>query len=556
MSIFRTRQAPSPTGYLHLGTARQMLFTKLFAACNEGTWFLRIEDTDRSRLQPESVKNLLQAINGLGLTPDEGVTLEKTETYNDFYDIYQRGEYGPYIQSERLEYYHEAAQKLLDKKKAYWSYLTPEEKQELQNFKKITKAPLNYLQANQEKYPDKDLYASVKEVLAGPDAPALLFAVQREETISCYDELLGKSEFNLALEEDFVILKSDGFPTYHLAFAVDDHLMQTSLVIRAQEWFPSFPKHVTIFQELWGQEALPKFIHLPVILGQTGNKKMSKRDGNVNMSDYLDQGYLGVALVNYLCFLGWNPGTERERYLSDEEINSLSSRMWVPTLIANVKPEFTLQTISTSSARYNLDKLQWFNREYLKAQEAGTFYRTVKEYLSYLEGTGKEDSQDETKTTLSQIQTRIGSLEALDPDLVKLAFKLDQNRITTLSEIGSESKCILNWKVPGEEIKWRKITLEESRQNLREVGEFIQTVWSDVTLPANTEPLSYITEAAAVWEKTIKDWLQAEKRDTGSYLWPLRVALSGETRSPSPFEILSILSLEEIERRISASLNK
>ena len=554
-SNFRTRQAPSPTGYLHLGTARQMLFTKLFAAKNDGVWYVRLEDTDRSRLQPDSVRNLLQAMRGLNLTPDEGITLEETKVHNDFYDIYQRGDFGPYIQSERLNHYHEAAQRLLDAGKAYWNYLTAEQKEELRNFKKITKAPINYRQANEERYPDKNLTASAQEVLASPDEPALMYAVQRDETLRCEDVLLGKSEFNLALEEDFVILKSDGFPTYHLAFAVDDHLMETSLIIRAQEWYPSFPKHVCIFQDLWGEAALPDFIHLPVILGETGNKKMSKRDGNVNMSDYLDQGYLPEALLNYLCFLGWNPGTEQELYLTRSEVNELGSTQRSTQVVENVLPEFTLENISTSSARYNLEKLNWFNREYLKLQHADTFYETAKDYLktlrTELEQTREPERKEKIQSILATVRENLGDFEQLNPELAKLAFKLDQNRITTLQELGAESRCILNWQAPGEELKWKKISLEESQANLREIGAYIDSVWEKLQLPKDTQPLSYIADAAGVWEVTLKAWLMEGGRDTGSYLWPLRVALSGLKRSPSPFEILSILPREEVRRRLN-----
>lgn len=546
---FRTRQAPSPTGYLHLGTARQMLFTNLFAKKNDGVWYVRLEDTDRSRLQPDSVKNLLEAMQGLNLTPDEGITLEKTETHNDFYDIYQKGNHGPYIQSERLIHYHKAAQKLINEKKAYWSFLTPEDKEELQNFKKITKAPIDYLKANQDKYPENNLHLKVAEGLAHENKPALMFHLQRSETIECFDELLGKSSFDLSLEEDFVILKSDGFPTYHLGFAVDDHLMETSLIIRAQEWYPSLPKHVTILQDLWGTGHGIKFIHLPVILGQTGNRKMSKRDGNVNMTDYQDQGYLPEAIINYLAFLGWNPGTEKELYLSKEELNSIDSKeVRIQKLIENIVPEFNMENISKSSARFNLEKLNWFNREYIKSMNSETFTLEVDGYISYLQ-TNKSETND---TILSSINENLGEFkETNDPENIKLAFMLDQNRITTLSEIGSDSKCILNWREPSQEdLKWKKITIEESLANLKEIGDYISSTWDTVKLPEDRSKLEYITKAAKIWEDHLKSWLNENNKGIGDYLWPLRVCLSGLKRSPSPFEILVILNQEETIKRI------
>jgi glutamyl/glutaminyl-tRNA synthetase len=177
----------------------------------------------------------------------------------------------------------------------------------------LNKKAINYCYETSQKYDEDKLYMRVEEALKDGEKPVLRYKIQRNETLECVDELLGKTKFDLSLEEDFVILKSDGFPTYHLAHIVDDYLMKTSLVIRAQEWFASLPKHIIMFTEFWGQA--PQYLHLPFILGETGNKKMSKRDGNVNMKDYLNKGYLPEALVNYLAFLGWNPGTEKELYL-------------------------------------------------------------------------------------------------------------------------------------------------------------------------------------------------------------------------------------------------
>jgi nondiscriminating glutamyl-tRNA synthetase len=314
--MFRTRQAPSPTGYLHIGTARTVLFTKLFAMINDGVWYLRLEDTDRNRLQAEAVKTLLGALGQIGLKADEGISLEpKSESKiepDDFYGIYQQGEFGPYIQSQRLTNYHEHAQNLIDQNLAYWSYLTPEDKQELQEIKQITKRPINYSKVCKEKFSIEDLTKSVIKALNDERKSVLMYKMQRDQKIVCTDELLGETEFDLNLEEDFGILKNDGYPTYHLAHLVDDHLMQTSMVIRSQEWFPSFPKHQTMFLDYW--KIIPQYCHVPFILGENGNKKMSKRDGNVNMQDYLDKGYLPEALINYLAFLGWNPGTEKEIY--------------------------------------------------------------------------------------------------------------------------------------------------------------------------------------------------------------------------------------------------
>ena len=187
----------------------------------------------------------------------------------------------------------------------------------MQDIKQATKQPIDYYKICEEKLTKEKLFQSVTSGLKDEDKPVLMYKIKRDKKIVCHDELLGDTSFDLNLEEDFVILKSDGFPSYHLAHVIDDHLMKTSLVIRSQEWLPSLPKHQTMFLDYW--KFCPKYIHLPVILGETGNKKMSKRDGNVNMQDYLDKGYLPEAIINYLAFLGWNPGTEKEFYLEQED---------------------------------------------------------------------------------------------------------------------------------------------------------------------------------------------------------------------------------------------
>ncbi len=334
IGILRTRQAPSPTGYLHLGTARQILYTMLLANSMQGSWYLRVDDTDRKRLRKLAVKNLLYSLELIGIKPPEGVTLEKTNVYNNFYDVYQKGNFGPYIQSERLDIYHLYAQKMLDKGLAYWNFLSPEQKEELQEIKKINKKQINYYETNLKLFGKEKIIQPLNDILLAQNnsqendlRPALMYKLQKKQKIDCYDLLLGKTTFDLELEEDFVIIKSDGYPTYHFAHLIDDFLTDVNLVIRAQEWYSSFPKHIDMFQNFWSDEKIkyttqngkntPSYIHLPFILNTTGNKKMSKRDGDVNMLDFLKKGYLAESLLNYLVFLGWRPkNDEKELYLT------------------------------------------------------------------------------------------------------------------------------------------------------------------------------------------------------------------------------------------------
>lgn len=708
MTQFRTRQAPSPTGYLHFGTARQILFTKLLAKANEGVWYLRVEDTDRSRLQPDAVGKMLKSIKKLGLLPDEGVTSEKNGEKDLFYGVYQKGDYGPYIQSERLKLYHEHAQKLIDKKLAYWSYLTDEDKQELTEIKSITKKSINYHKFNLEKFGEESLYVDVKTALSDERKPALRYHIQREGQIECYDELMGKTTFDLSLEEDFNILKSDGYPTYHLAHLVDDHLMKTTLVCRAQEWYPSLARHVTMFRDYWGRE--PKYLHTPFIMGETGHKKLSKRDAKVDIEDYLLMGYLPEAVVNYLAFLGWNPGSEKELYLDPEDFEELPQEQRLERLIDNIAQEFSLDKLSKSPARFSLEKLNWFNREYIKMLSLAEFSLLASENkliqkhekgadaklrmgdyvylvdeekrevfcetnaekpgventfhpvgggrekgLDYLENIKKEVFEEtndqfnvnpeklkwvakfnllnggflydqkrwdgkifnvyyhpvkkEQIKTFTEVDKNNGNREihfdwtplnkvietneyttypiwrkfcrtnevaCFSPtSQVKsqyLAWYLDKQRITTLSEIGTDSDCVVLWKKPKkEEIKWKKITEEQSLECLEKIynevilknlenEELLSKKSSLYELSTKTKSIKELNDIfeglVSFWESEIKNWLQIDGKDVGSHLWPLRVTLSGKAKSPSPFELLTILQNDQIKKRIEAVLGK
>lgn len=306
----KSRFAPSPTGYLHLGNARTALFAVLYAISQKGTWYLRVENTDQKRFVPDSIAYLIEALKKLGLTPDEGVMSDSNTG-----EIIQKGDYGPYIQSERLPLYYQHIQPLLDKKLAYWDYLSADDTNQLQEIKQATKQPINYRLVNENRYGLDRIYASYADILQLPvgSQPVLRYALMRNETLTTKDEILGETKFDLSLLEDPVFLKSDGFPTYHFAHLIDDKLMQTTVVIRGQEWYPSLPLHTQMYLDYWGEALM--YIHLPFILGEVGNKKMSKRDNNVNIGSYLDEGYLPEAIINYLSFLGWNPGTTKEYYL-------------------------------------------------------------------------------------------------------------------------------------------------------------------------------------------------------------------------------------------------
>jgi glutamyl-tRNA synthetase len=689
---FRTRQAPSPTGYLHLGFIRQLLFTRLFADINHGIYYLRLEDTDRNRLIPEAAVALVKNLGIFGLEPDEGLNLSDKGQKDDFYGVYQSGNFGPYIQSERLSIYHEHAQNLIDKKLAYWSYLSEQDRQELQEIKKVTKHPINYFKINSEKFGEAELYKSISEGLNDPRKPVLNYRLQRQSKIKCNDLLVGETEFDLSIEEDFGILKSDGFPTYHLAHLVDDYLMETSLVLRAQEWYPSIAKHTAMYNDYWGSVPFD-YLHAPFILGETGNKKMSKRDGNVNIQYYLDQGYLPEAIINYIAFLGWNPGTEKELYLEKADFENITDpQKRVQKLIQNLSVDFSLEKLSKSPARFNLEKLNWFNRQYISMMSLEEFalrsfeLKLSKTYpeknirigdyvylvdttaqetfgmladvdvdspIFHMIGGGREAGLDsitnlqkevseETENKLRLDTSRLISItrftklmEYYRPDenthyngkefeiyfyplnkneitdydyhyddgnshahgwislskviesneyltypiwksfCIKnniplfeptesiksqyLGWLLDKNRITVLSEFGTESECVLNWQKPEQnDLKWKKISLEDSLNNLKEILPIVLQITEKFTTEKQdlkssifkTDLDTKFSSLVENIEKEFKTWLSENQKDTGSYLWPLRVALSGKLKSPSPFELITVLDKLEIEKRI------
>lgn len=543
MARFRTRQAPSPTGYLHIGTARTMLFTALLAKAQKGEWFLRLEDTDRTRLVPNAAHNILNSLNAIGLHPDDGITLEEAGKPDEFYGVYQKGKYKPYIQSERLSIYHEHAQNMLDKKLAYWSYVTEEEKQDLLAVKKASKRPINYfVHAEKSVYADK-MFQSLEDGLNDPLKPALRYHILREEKITCTDLLLGETTFDLSLEEDFIIIKSDGFPTYHFAHVIDDHLMDTTLVIRSQEWYPSFGKNRQMFLDYWSES--PDYMHLPFILGETGNKKLSKRDMVVDLMHYLQSGYIPEAIINYLAFLGWNPGTEQELFLNADEVIETQVESRLEKLLNNISEQFTFQTLSKSPARFNSEKLKWFNREYIKLLP-------IPEFI-------------ERATTLQELDIHTDSLSEWE----RATFLLDHNRSYTLADPLVESSAVLNYTQPEDAlITWKKLTTLESKICLKDVWEQViepfyqsdsassilqqqQQLWSIAFTRRNPSQVhALFQEIAHVFELVIKDWLTTYNKDTGSHLWPLRVSLSGKEKSPSPFELLALLPAEEVKKRI------
>lgn len=351
----RVRFAPSPTGALHIGGVRTALYNYLFAKKNNGKFILRVEDTDQTRFVPGAEDYINETFRWLGIEPDEG--------------IQYGGNFGPYKQSERKELYLKYAQQLIDEGKAYYAFDTPEELNEMRQRLKEAKADNQVYDSLSRGTMRNSLTMKpdeVAELLQNSTPYVIRLKVDRDQEVSLVDMIRGEVKVSSNNVDDKVLMKSDGMPTYHLANVVDDHLMKISHVIRGEEWLPSAPLHVLLYEYLGWSETMPQFAHLPLLLKPDGNGKLSKRDAdkhgypvfpldwqdpgtNEKSMGFREQGYLPEAMTNFLAMLGWNPGTEQELFTLNELIES-----------------FSIERINKSGAKFDIEKGKWFNQQYLK----------------------------------------------------------------------------------------------------------------------------------------------------------------------------------------------
>lgn len=344
MSGVRVRFAPSPTGYLHVGGLRTALYNYLFARHHQGTFVLRIEDTDRTRYVEGALENLLKTLKDCGLEYDEGPDSE--------------GAFGPYIQSERTDIYRTHAEVLLENGTAYRCFCSAERLDELRSLQRLRKEPPGYDGRCRHLSADQVAENLEKNILY-----TVRLRVPDREHVKYYDEIRGWVTYETANVDDQVLLKSDHFPTYHLANVVDDYLMNITHVIRGEEWLPSTPKHVLLY-ESFGWD-LPKFAHLPLLLNPD-RTKLSKRQGDVAVEDYLNKGYVLQALLNFVSLLGWNEGdgSEQEIFTKNELIE-----------------KFSLEHVNKAGAVFDVDKLKWMNGQYIRKMDTDSFYEFVKPFL-------------------------------------------------------------------------------------------------------------------------------------------------------------------------------
>lgn len=484
----RARLAPSPTGYMHVGTLRTVLYDYFLARQSEGgKLILRIEDTDQERLVTDALVSLLKTVETLGIDYDEGPVLNTDGTLGE------KGNYGPYIQSERLSTYKPVAEQLVREGHAYHCFCTREELEEMRRLQQETKQPM--------KYDRRCLRLSAEEVSSrlASGASSVIRMKVPEGTFSFEDGIRGRISVEHTEVDDQVLLKSDGFPTYHLAAVVDDHLMEITHVLRGEEWISSTPKQIILHQML-GWE-MPVYAHVPLLLNPD-KTKLSKRKGDVSVESYLAKGYLPEALINFLALLGWNPTGDREIYTREELVQL-----------------FDLSKVNRSGAVMNIEKLNWMNGEYLRAM-------TEQAYFSLCEDKGLFPSGEKA--------------------LLQRAALVIRDRLETYLEIPTRIEemqlFVDKLEYATEGLIWKKSTKEATQTYLQEAKAYLSM---KVDAWFNDRPQI---------EVELRAWIAERGWGNGDVLWPLRFSLSGKEKSPSPFDFLWVLGKETSLRRIDAAI--
>jgi glutamyl-tRNA synthetase len=480
----RVRFAPSPTGYPHVGNMRTAMFNWLLARHTGGEFILRIEDTDVARKVKGALEAILDGLRWLGLDWDEGPEVG--------------GPYSPYFQSQRLPLYREAAERLVSQGDAYYCYCSPERLEEMRAEQVRRKQPPGYDRRCRDLTPEERAQREKEGT-----TPVVRFKVPLEGQTRFNDLIWGEVVFENNTIDDFVLLKSDGYPTYHLANVVDDSAMKVSHVIRAEEWISSTPRHILLYRAL-GLEP-PKFVHHPMILGPD-RAKLSKRHGAVSILEYREQGYLPETMFNFLALIGWSLD-DRTEIMSRQE------------LVDN----FSLERIGKTGAIFNRDKLDWMNGVYLRSLSVEDFTQRA---LPFLE----KGLSPEVK-------------RPLDIDYVSRIMPLIQERAKTLTELAELTEFFFTDELDYESGRLivKKMTqelaiqaLEASKQRLEPVKEF-----DHESLEAVLRPLA--------GELGLK---------TGQLFGTLRVAVTGRTVAPPLFETMSVLGKQRCLRRIEAALSK
>ncbi|WP_088324184.1 glutamate--tRNA ligase [Polaribacter tangerinus] len=497
-SNVRVRFAPSPTGPLHIGGVRTALYNYLFAKKHQGTFVLRIEDTDQTRYVANAEKYIIDALNWCNIPFDEGPN--KNEKF------------GPYKQSERKEIYKKYANKLIDTGRAYICFDTSEALDEHRKQHEAAGKTFIYNWHNREKGNlINSLVLTNEEVESRINAGenyVIRFKTPQDRILELKDEIRGEIRINTNTLDDKILFKGDGMPTYHLANIVDDHLMKISHVIRGEEWLPSMPLHVLLYEAF--EWETPKFAHLPLLLKPVGKGKLSKRDGdklgfpvfplayeNLETREvsrgYKEDGYFADAFVNMLAFLGWNPGTEQELFT-----------------LENLIEEFDLKRVSKSGAKFSPEKVSWFQQQYMQTRNDEELTAL---YLPILKEKGVEKDKEFVKKVVSLIKERAV--------FVKDFWELSSYFFETPTNY--EEKAVKkNWKEGTSELMTELVTI------INTIEDFSSE---------NTE-------------KQVKEWISSKEIGFGKVMQPLRLSLVGKLAGPHLFDIIAMIGKKETITRI------
>lgn len=477
MTKFRVRIAPSPTGYMHIGNFRTALYNYLFAKKNGADFVLRIEDTDQKRYVEGAEESLIKTLRWAGIAWDEG----------------------PIRQSDRLPIYKKYAEELVKKGLAYYCFCEPERLQKMRTEQAAKKQPPLYDRYCLRNVSEEEVNKNLKS-----NCPyTIRLKVPQNETIEWEDLVRGKVKFETNLIDDQILLKSDGYPTYHLANVVDDHEMKITHVIRGEEWLSSTPKHIILYQA-FGWEP-PKFAHLPLLLNPD-RSKLSKRQGDVAVEDYIKKGYLKEALINFVAMLGWNPGEG-----STQEIFTMEE------LIA----EFDLSRAHKAGAVFDLKKLDWINSQWIKKLSLDKLYNLSLEFWKQKDFYNNAGSDKKSEEYLKKV------------------LAIEQERLVRLSEVGESNKFFFeDMDYEKDLLRWKDMTDEDLKNSLKKALEVINDISENNWGRGNLE----------------KIFMAVAGKDRGPFLWPLRAALTGEQKSPSPFEVAWVLGKKETLARINKAL--
>ena len=489
-NIVRTRIAPSPTGLAHLGTIYQALINYSYAKRRSGVFVWRSEDTDQARYVEGSEENLYEHLRWFGLIPDESP--------------YNKGDFGPYRQSERLEIYKEHIDELINNGHAYYCFCSSERLAQVrEQMQKEGKPPMY------DKHCINNLITEAKERILKGESYVVRMKIPENETILVQDEVLGQIEFNSNTIDDQVLLKSDGFPTYHLAVVVDDHLMKITHMVRAREWLPSSPKQILLYRYFGWQ--VPKLIHVPVILNSDGKGKLSKRHGHSSADYYRKLGFLPQAILNYLAQIIWNHPKGKEIFP-----------------VSDFVKYFDFKDINSQGPRFDLDKLKWINGQYIRMLRTTELYEKLLEHYNYTNNQGVLDwlqDKDYSLKIIPLVQERLSILD--DYSVLVNYFYI------TPAELEPEANNLIL----------------SSAQDKDQLLVLLSSVYNKIT-----ELQNWTAESLHTVEEEIRKLATENNWKTIHAFMPIRVAVTGTKQSPPLFDVIQVLGKEKTLHRINIAI--